>query len=50
MLVEPRETETLFGMGKALALDRVDPGWKRQYFASGVWLDDLLNISMSGMN
>ncbi|MGI9070268.1 MAG: hypothetical protein ACR2JB_02790 [Bryobacteraceae bacterium] len=37
------------GMGKALALDRVDPGWKRQYFASGVWLDDLLNISMSGM-
>lgn len=36
------------GMGKALALDRVDPRWKKQYFAARVWLDDLLHISMDG--
>ena len=30
------------GMGKALALDRISPGWKDKYFAPGVWLDDLL--------
>lgn len=30
------------GMGKALALDVVWPGWKAKYFAPGVWLDDLL--------
>ena len=30
------------GMGKALALDRVSPGWKEKYFLPGAWLDDLL--------
>jgi hypothetical protein len=34
------------GMGKALALDRVDPNWKSRYFAPGVWLDDLLRASL----
>lgn len=31
------------GMGKALALDAVLPGWKIKYFRPGVWLDDLLS-------
>jgi hypothetical protein len=35
------------GMGKALALDRVSPDWKKQYFANGVWLDDLLRLSLT---
>jgi hypothetical protein len=30
------------GAGKALALDKVDAGWKMKYFGAGVWLDDLL--------
>jgi hypothetical protein len=30
------------GAGKALALDKADPGWKKRYFAPGLWLDDLL--------
>ncbi len=30
------------GMGKALALDKVNPNWKDSYFAAGVWLDDLI--------
>jgi hypothetical protein len=30
------------GAGKALALDRVDAGWKKRYFLPGIWLDDLL--------
>jgi hypothetical protein len=29
-------------MGKALALDRVSPSWKKKYFIPGIWLDDLL--------
>lgn len=35
------------GMGKALALDKIDPDWKRQYFAKEIWLDDLLTSSLS---
>lgn len=34
------------GLGKALALDRVDPGWKSRYFLPEVWLDDLLASSI----
>ena len=30
------------GAGKALALDKVDAGWKKRYFLPGIWLDDLL--------
>jgi hypothetical protein len=30
------------GFGKALALDKADPGWKQRYFSPGIWLDDLL--------
>ncbi len=30
------------GMGKAMALDALMPGWKQKYLAPGVWLDDLL--------
>ncbi|HYP12970.1 MAG TPA: hypothetical protein VEQ63_03525 [Bryobacteraceae bacterium] len=30
------------GTGKALALDKVDAGWKKRYFLPGIWLDDLL--------
>jgi hypothetical protein len=35
-------------MGKALALDRVSPGWKEKYFVPGVWLDDLLAAAVAG--
>lgn len=31
---------------KALALDKVDAGWKKRYFLLGVWLDDLLAESI----
>ena len=34
------------GMGKALALDKVYPSWKTQYFATGLWLDDLLKAAL----
>lgn len=34
------------GMGKALALDKVYPAWKMQYFAAGVWLDDLVKAAV----
>jgi hypothetical protein len=30
------------GAGKALALDKVDAGWKKRYFLPGIWLDDML--------
>jgi hypothetical protein len=33
-------------MGKALALDKVYPAWKTQYFVAGVWLDDLLKAAL----
>ena len=36
------------GMGKALALDRVSPGWKEKYFVPGMWLDDLLAAAVAG--
>ena len=31
------------GLGMALLLDRVSPGWQEEYFAPGLWLDDLLH-------
>jgi hypothetical protein len=34
------------GMGKALALDKAYPAWKNQYFAAGIWLDDLLKTAL----
>jgi hypothetical protein len=34
------------GAEKALALDKVDAGWKKRYFLPGVWLDDLLAESI----
>jgi hypothetical protein len=36
------------GAGKALALDKVDPGWKKRYFLPHVWLDDLLATANEG--
>ena len=36
------------GAGKALALDQVDAGWKKRYFGTGVWLDDLLAETVAG--
>ena len=35
------------GMGKALALDRVYPEWKKRYFDNGIWLDDLLRLAVT---
>jgi hypothetical protein len=35
------------GMAKALALDKVNPGWKQKYFDANVWLDDLLLLAVS---
>jgi hypothetical protein len=37
-----RTTFYHLGMGKALALDLVLPGWKTKYFMPEIWLDDLL--------
>jgi hypothetical protein len=37
------------GAGKALALDRVDAGWKKKYFLPSVWLDDLLTDTVEGV-
>lgn len=34
------------GLGKALALDKINPNWKAQYFAKEIWLDDLLATSL----
>lgn len=36
------------GAGKALALDKIDPGWKKKYFLPGIWLDTLLAETVEG--
>lgn len=41
-----RTTFYHLGMGKALALDAVLPGWKTRYFLPGIWLDDLLREAL----
>lgn len=38
------------GMGKALALDKINPRWKTEYFAKAIWLDDLIASSLSQAN
>lgn len=35
------------GLGLALLLDRLDPGWKEHFFERGLWLDDLLDRALA---
>jgi hypothetical protein len=39
-----------FGLGVALVLDRIEPGWQKKYFDASVWLDDLLHDATQGVN
>lgn len=38
------------GFGKALALDRLLPDWKKRYFSPKLWLDDLIGEAVVSAN
>ena len=38
------------GLGKALALDRIDSHWKDRYFVAGIWMNDLLEAAVHQFN
>jgi len=46
-IARSRTTFYQLGLGKGLLLDRLMPDWKSRYFASGIWLDDLLTEALS---
>jgi len=43
---QSRTTFYHLGLGKGLLLDRLMPDWKTRYFASNVWLNDLLMTAL----
>jgi peroxiredoxin len=43
---QSRTTFYHLGLGKGLLLDRIMPDWKARYFASSVWLNDLVMTAL----
>ena len=43
---QSRTTFYHLGLGKGLLLDRIMPDWKTRYFASSVWINDLLMTAL----